>query len=153
MSNERPRSRIPALFVDHLPTVAGGAMLLWLVVEFAVRRGLARVLSDPLGTTVGAGAVSVTVGFTLAAVGIAWWGTQAGIEPPDWEYTLSRRSPGSAWNSATSRARSSSVRGAALAGQRRTGRAIPISTSSERAMNNGLRGIPPTFYMTRGPGF
>jgi len=90
MSNERPRSRITALFVDHFPTVAGGAMLLWLVVEFAVRRGLARALSDPLGTTVGAGAVSVTVGFTLAAVGIAWWGTQAGIEPPEWEYTLSR---------------------------------------------------------------
>lgn len=38
--------------------------------------------------------VSVTIGFTLAAAGIAWWGAQAGIMPADWDYTISRRTIG-----------------------------------------------------------
>ena len=94
MPNKRTTDRFPAVPASHLPTVAGGAMLLWLLVEFAFRRGLAPVLADRLGTGLGADMVSSTLGISLAAAGIAWWGTQAGITPADWDYTISRRTIG-----------------------------------------------------------
>jgi len=94
MSNEQTTSTVPVLSANHLPTVAGGAMVLWLLVEFAFRRGLTPVLSPRLGSELGADAVSAILGFSLATAGIVWWGVRAGITPADWDYSLSRRTIG-----------------------------------------------------------
>ena len=91
MPNEQTTTQVPGWPAKHLPTVAGGAMLLWLLIEFAVRRGLAPLLADRLGTGLGADTVSIILGFVIATVSIAWWGIQAGITPADWDYAISRR--------------------------------------------------------------
>lgn len=75
-------------------TFAAGAIALWIVLEFAFRRGLVPVLTDPLGTGRGADAVMLTFAFPLIALFIAWWGLQNGIGPADWEYTISIRNIG-----------------------------------------------------------
>lgn len=93
MSNKWTANRLPGSLARHLPSVAGGAIILWLLVEFAFRRGLTPLLAGRLGTSLGADTVSVTIGFTLAAAGIAWWGVQA-VAPADWDYTFSRRTIG-----------------------------------------------------------
>jgi len=83
MSNEQTTSTVPVLSANHLPTVAGGAMVLWLLVEFGFRRGLTPVLAPWLGSELGADAVSSILGFSLATAGIAWWGVRAGITPAE----------------------------------------------------------------------
>lgn len=80
-----------ASLADHLPAVAGGTMVLWLAVEFAFRRGLGPLLAAPLGTGLGAAAISMALGGTVAAAGIAWVGRRAGVARADWEYDVSVR--------------------------------------------------------------
>ncbi|ESP87280.1 CPBP family intramembrane glutamic endopeptidase [Candidatus Halobonum tyrrellensis] len=78
-----------------LPAVAAGAMLLWVLAEFALRRGLAYALLAPkLGTSLGADAVVMVVGFPLIAAAVALLGRRAGVDPADWDYRLSRRAVG-----------------------------------------------------------
>lgn len=76
-----------------VPVFAAGAMLLWVGVEFLLRRGVV-LLADPLGSLLGADMVAILVGFPLLAAGIAWWGTRRGVDPADWDYELSLRAVG-----------------------------------------------------------
>lgn len=66
-------------------------MLLWLVLEFALRRGLGPRLAEPLGTGLGADAAVMLVGLPLIAAAIARWGIRGGVGPADWDYDFSLR--------------------------------------------------------------
>lgn len=94
MSDSRTSSGYPASFESNLPAFAAGAMALWVVLEFAIRRGLGPRLADPLGSGVGAAALMLAVGFPVIAGGVAWAGLRAGITPGDWDYDVSVRSVG-----------------------------------------------------------
>jgi len=94
MSDSQTTKSFPVSPDRRLPIFAAAAIALWVLVEFALRRGLAPLLAEPLGTGLGADMASVAIGFPLIAVGIAWAGIHVGISPSDWEYKLSLRSVG-----------------------------------------------------------
>lgn len=94
MPDSHTSNRSPASFDEDLPTFAALAVALWVVLEFALRRGLGSVLTDVLDTGAGADATVLLFGFPLVAGVVAWAGRRAGISPADWEYDLSVRSVG-----------------------------------------------------------
>lgn len=94
MSDNQTTERFPVSPDSHLQIFAAAAIVLWVLFEFALRRGVAPLLTVPLGTGLGADMVSVAIGFPLIAAGIAWVGIHVGITPADWEYGLSLRSVG-----------------------------------------------------------
>lgn len=91
MSDARTQTRFTVSLDDSLPAVAVAAMVLWVALEFAFRRGLVALLADPLGTGLGADAVAGLVGLPVIAGAVAWLGLRAGIGRSDWEYDVSVR--------------------------------------------------------------
>ena len=70
-------------------------MLLWVALEFALRRGVGYALLAPrLGTAVGADAAVMVLGFPLVAAAVALLGRYAGIDPADWDDSASLRAVG-----------------------------------------------------------
>lgn len=94
MSDNQTTERVPVSSDSRLPIFAVAAIVLWVLFEFALRRGVAPLLTDPLGTGLGADMVSIAIGFPLIAAGIAWAGIHVGITPSDWKYGLSFRTVG-----------------------------------------------------------
>jgi membrane protease YdiL (CAAX protease family) len=94
MSGER--STVPSVLsaVESLVRFAAAAMLVWVIVEIALRRGGVRVIAGAVRSARGADVILVGVGFPLLAYGLARWGMRLGIEPSDWEYDVSLRSVG-----------------------------------------------------------
>lgn len=81
---------------NRLLALAAATAALWLVIEFAARRGLASLLVEPLGSALGAQvAVSVVYLPTLALV-IGWLSHRVGITSSEWAYALSLRRVGGA---------------------------------------------------------
>jgi membrane protease YdiL (CAAX protease family) len=70
---------------------AAAAILTWIVVEVALRRGVVWILADVVGNGRGADAILLAIGFPLLAYGIAQWGMRRGIVPSDWDYEVSIR--------------------------------------------------------------
>ena len=70
---------------------AAAAVLGWIVVEVAVRRGVVWLLADVVGNARGADVILLAIGFPLLAYGIARWGIQRGITRSDWDYDVSIR--------------------------------------------------------------
>lgn len=77
-----------------LPAFAVSAMVAWVALEFALRRGLVPVLAPVLGSARGADALVLLVGFPLIAGLVALLGRRAGVEPADWDYAVSVRAVG-----------------------------------------------------------
>lgn len=74
-----------------LVAVAATASVLWVVVEFVVRRGLTAPLGDVLGAnTAGFAATLALTGLVLAPT-IAYLGTRVDVTSADWEASLSAR--------------------------------------------------------------
>jgi membrane protease YdiL (CAAX protease family) len=79
---------------NSLVAVAALGSLIWVVGEFAIRRGLTPPLADATGIPgFGFGATIALTGLLLAPV-VAYAGTQVGISPRDWEVSPSLRSVG-----------------------------------------------------------
>jgi len=74
--------------------VAAGGIVLWVLLEFAFRRGLAPALAGPLDTATGADMLSVAVAFTLLAVIIGRLGRRTGIDRTESIGTISRKAVG-----------------------------------------------------------
>jgi membrane protease YdiL (CAAX protease family) len=76
---------------NSLVAVAATASTLWVVVEFAVRRGL----TAPIGAVLESSALGYVTTLALTAIvlapTIALFGTRAGISPGDWELPFSVR--------------------------------------------------------------
>lgn len=76
---------------NSLVAVAATASALWVVVEFAIRRGL----TVPIGDVLESGALGFVATLALTAVvlapAVALLGTRAGISPSDWELSFSTR--------------------------------------------------------------
>jgi hypothetical protein len=70
---------------------ATAAILTWIVVEVALRRGVVWILADVVGSARGADAILLGVGFPLLACWLAWWGVRRGVAPSDWDYDVSIR--------------------------------------------------------------
>lgn len=92
----RNSSRVPSWFPSEgsVARFAAAAILSWIVVEVALRRGVVWILADVVGNARGADVILLAVGFPLLAYGIARWGMQRGIVPSDWDYDVSIRSVG-----------------------------------------------------------
>lgn len=73
------------------PAVAAAAgMVLWVVAEFALRRGVGYAVVAPrLGTSLGADAAIMVLGFPLIAAAVALVGRRGGVDPDDWDYEVS----------------------------------------------------------------
>ncbi|WP_415381570.1 lysostaphin resistance A-like protein [Halosimplex sp. TS25] len=78
--------------MDGFTIFVVGAMVLWVVVEIALRWELVALLAGPIGSPRGADMLLVGIGFPLLAGAIAWLGRRRGIEPDDWDYEVSLRS-------------------------------------------------------------
>lgn len=94
MPSNRTPTWLPASSGSSLPAFAAGAVALWVVLEFAFRRGLAPVLADVLGTGLGADAMLLAFASPLIAGVVAWWGYRVGVDRSNWAYSLSLRSVG-----------------------------------------------------------
>jgi len=94
MSGDQPTETVGYARVGSLALFAGSAMLVWVVVEFLLRRVGVSLLAGPLGSPRGADMLLVLVGFPLVALGIATWGRRVGVGPADWDYDVSLRSLG-----------------------------------------------------------
>jgi membrane protease YdiL (CAAX protease family) len=75
-------------------SVAAGGIALWILLEFAFRRGLTPLLADPFGTALGADMTSVAIVFPLLAVVLYQWGRYAGIDRTESIGSLSRTTIG-----------------------------------------------------------
>ena len=76
---------------NSLVAVAAAASVLWIVGEFAIRRGLTRPLADLFGSPGVASIVTLAVTGVVLAPLVAVLGTRVGIDPADWELSLSKR--------------------------------------------------------------
>lgn len=76
---------------DSLAVVAALASALWVAGEFAIRRGLTPPLADPLGSPGVASIVTLALTGVVLAPLVAVLGTRAGVDPADWELSLSKR--------------------------------------------------------------
>lgn len=94
MSESRPADRFAVSSERSLPVVAAVAMLAWVLLEFAFRRGLVPALAEFVGSGRGADALILAFGFPLVAVVVAWWGAHTGIDRSRWDYELSLRTVG-----------------------------------------------------------
>ncbi len=86
--------RLPASSGRSLAAVAAVAMVAWVLLEFAFRRGLVGALAEPLGTGRGADALVLTFLFPVIAGVVVWLGARAGVGRSDWEYDVSLRTVG-----------------------------------------------------------
>lgn len=94
MSESRLQHWLPVSLTTDRQTFAAGAIVLWVLMEVALRRGLVPLLAGPLGTGRGADSLVLAFLFPLIALAVAWWGLQNGIDRSDWEYTISIGSVG-----------------------------------------------------------
>lgn len=94
MSRNNPRAHSGLLSRGSLARFAAAAILMWIVVEVALRRGVVRILADVVGSARGADVILLAIGFPLLAYGLARWGIRHGITPSEWDYDVSARSVG-----------------------------------------------------------
>ena len=76
---------------NSLAAVAALASALWVGGEFALRQGLTRPLADLLGSGGVAAIVTLALTGLVLAPLVAVLGTRVGIDPADWELSLSKR--------------------------------------------------------------
>lgn len=79
---------------NSLLAVAAVASALWVAAEFALRRGLAALLADPLGSVLGADMLAFGVGGVVLAGAIVVLGRRGGIAVADWDLEFSLRAVG-----------------------------------------------------------
>lgn len=77
-----------------VPAFAASAMVVWVTLEFALRREVVPLLAPVLGSARGADALILLVGSPLIAGLVALLGRRAGVEPADWDYVVSARTVG-----------------------------------------------------------
>lgn len=94
MTESYVSDRLPVSPDEALPLFAAAAMVAWVLLEFASRRGLGPLLAEPLGTSLGGDAVVMVFVVPVVAGAIAVWGTRAGVHRTDWDYETSLRSVG-----------------------------------------------------------
>ncbi|NHN43312.1 CPBP family intramembrane metalloprotease [Halorubellus sp. JP-L1] len=91
MSDAHTTASGVASLASSLVAVAAGASVLWVVVEFAIRRGLTAPIGDALGTTAAGSAVTLALTGVVLAPTIAYLGTRVDVHPADWGLSLSVR--------------------------------------------------------------
>lgn len=91
MSDGETLERVPVSSDSSLPVVAAAAMVAWVALELAFRRGIAAVLAPRLDTGLGADMAVGLVFLPLAAAVVAWLGRRGGIGRGDWAYSRSLR--------------------------------------------------------------
>lgn len=81
---------------ESIARFAAAAILTWIVVEVALRRGVVWILADVVDVVgyVRADVILFATGFPLLAYGIARWGIRRGIVPAEWDYDISVRAIG-----------------------------------------------------------
>ncbi|SFR86355.1 CAAX protease self-immunity [Halomicrobium zhouii] len=86
--------RLAASSDRTLVAFGSAAILVWVALEFAFRRGLGPVVAEALGTPGAGDPLMLALAFPLIAGFIAWWGTRVGIHRPNWAYETSLRTVG-----------------------------------------------------------
>jgi membrane protease YdiL (CAAX protease family) len=77
--------------VNSLVAVAAAASALWVVVEFALRRGLAAPIGDLLGSSAGGYVAALALATVCGAAIAAAIGYRGGVTLADWDLSLSGR--------------------------------------------------------------
>lgn len=84
-------SRLAGVADRTLVALAAAGILAWVVLEFALRRGVGPSVAEFIGSAVGAEGAIFALGFPAVAALIAWLGTRSGLRRTDWDYDLGLR--------------------------------------------------------------